>query len=366
MTPHVAILSTEYDVTLVTRGTVEDLSGLLNDHVAFVPLQLERKISITKDVITLLKLWRLLRKGRFDTVYSIMPKSGLLTMLAAKFSGVPLRFHIFTGQVWANKNGTSRLILKLMDRIVTQCATKVLADSPSQRQFLINNNIVNASKIEVLADGSIAGVDMKRFSPSTTKREKIRTEYCIPQDAILFLFVGRLNKDKGVYDLLNTFSKIGHKDQKLHLMIVGPDENNFDNIIISLNERLTGRVHRIGFTDYPENYMAAADVFCLPSYREGFGSSIIEAAAIGLPSVASRIYGIIDAVNENVTGILHEPGDICEISTAMLKLANNPELRHQMGTAAQERVRVCFSQERIAKAFSKFHKQQWALLNKRN
>lgn len=362
MTPHIVFLSTEYDVTLVTSGSVEDLDGLLGNNVSFVPFHIERKVSIKSDVVALFKLWHLFRKEKFASVHSIMPKSGLIAMLAARLAAVPLRFHTFTGQVWATQKGLRRLLLKFLDKVLAMNATRVLADSPSQRLFLLENNVVKAHAIVVLAEGSVAGVDVNRFKYSAKARHQVRLHHNIQGDAIVFLFLGRLIYDKGLVDLSRAFATAAEYSENLHLLVVGPDEEGLEAEFTALAQRFPGLVHRVGVTDCPEHYMSAADVFCLPSYREGFGSVLIEAASVGLPAIASRIYGITDAVEDGITGILHQPTVDCEIAEAMLLLASNENLRRRMGDAARERVIAKFSEARVVGAFADFYRNMFTQL----
>ena len=223
-----------------------------------------------------------------------------------------------------------------------------------------------SENIRVLANGSIAGVDLRRFSPDAAIRKMYREKFNIPDNAIIYLFVGRLTKDKGIIDLINAFAKICDLKPDLHLMIMGPDEGGISNAVQELERQFPGHVHQTGFTNTPEEYMMTADVFCLPSYREGFGSSIIEAAAIGLPAIASRIYGVIDAVKDNITGILHEPGDIDGISNAMYNLATNYDLRIRLGMAAREWVKDHFSEQSVTQAFLDFYDQQISMVESKN
>jgi glycosyltransferase involved in cell wall biosynthesis len=357
MTPHIKLLSEEYDITLVTNAEAEDLSDLLGNHVSFIPLRIERKISLISDFVALIKLWRILEKAQFDCVHSIMPKSGLLAMLAANLARVPIRIHTFTGQVWANKHGFKRRFLKLFDKILSANATHILADSHSQREFLLANDVVDTARIQVLADGSIAGVDISRFRYIADARQMLRQSHRIPAEAIVFLFLGRVNRDKGILDLIRAFEIVAKDNSDIHLMIVGPDEDSLDIEIDEVMNRLPGKLHREGYTDCPEEFMSTADVFCLPSYREGFGSVIIEAAAVGIPSVASRIYGITDAVQDGVTGILHTPKSISEISSAIMQLATDNGHRLKMGKAAQQRVIKDFSEQRVAQALLEFYRE---------
>ncbi|MDW5443945.1 glycosyltransferase [Polaromonas sp. SM01] len=354
LSPQVKRLSRDYDVTILANGVAGDLIPELSG-IRFVPLDIERKIALGQDVATFFRLWRFFRVQRFDAVHSIMPKAGLLAMMAAKAAGIPFRFHTFTGQVWATQRGIRKALLKTLDGLMALCATRVFADSYSQRSFLVEQKVVAPARIGVLADGSAAGVDMKRFSADQRARLDLRRCLQIPENDVVFLFVGRLTRDKGLLDLAQAFTSVATVNEHVHLMVVGPDEEGLGREVARLAEAVSGRVHMVGFTGEPERYMRAADILCLPSYREGFGSVIIEAAAVGLPAIASRIYGVTDAVEEGVTGILHRPAVIPEIADAMALLALSREVRLTMGEAARTRVAEKYSEERVVSAFADFY-----------
>ena len=163
MKPHIAMLAEEYDVTLLANGLEQDVVSLLNKNVRFVPVNMQREISLWSDMVTLLQLYRFFRKERFEVVHSLTPKAGLLAMLAAFSARVPHRIHTFTGQVWANKVGVVRFGLKIFDKLVAKCSTGLLTDSVSQCQLLIAEDVVDKEKIVVLGNGSVCGVDSKRF-----------------------------------------------------------------------------------------------------------------------------------------------------------------------------------------------------------
>lgn len=358
MAPHVKKLSTIYDVTLMANGKEEDVADLLNEHVKFISVPIERHISISKDLKALIFLFKIFLKYRFSSIHSITPKAGLLSMTAARMAFIPVRAHTFTGQVWVTARGRLRSILKFMDKVIAFNATNVLADSPSQCVFLIEQEIVKKNEILVLGDGSFAGVDTNRFRPNELMRAKIRSEFNIAGDDIIFLFMGRLHVEKGLLDLFKAFAITAQDNPKLHLLIVGPNEGEFDRPLVNLAASFPNHVHRVGYTKVPENYIAAADVFCLPSYREGFGSTLIEAASSQVPSIASRIYGITDAVEDGVTGILHNAKSEVEIANAMILLASDRELRLKMGKNARARAIAMFSEERVTEAFLNFYKEK--------
>jgi glycosyltransferase involved in cell wall biosynthesis len=357
MRPHLSAIAAVYRTTAMCNGDAEAMKALLPAGVHFRSINIERKISLISDVVAVFKLIKVFRELKPALVHSITPKAGLLTMIAGWFTRIPLRVHIFTGQVWVTKQGFSRSILKACDLIIARLATHVLADSPSQRRFLIEENIVSRDNIQVLADGSIAGVDSERFKPDLDARLHVRQDWNIPQDANVILFLGRLTRDKGVLDLINAFIAIAKEKDNMYLLIAGPDEENLQSEAQHLLQSAPGaNVIFVGMTNVPHEYMAAADIFALPSYREGFGSVILEAAACGIPTVASRIYGITDAVVENETGLLHKPGDIDCIAAQMRKLVFDKSFREQMGEAARQRATTIFSVQRIVEAQMSFYR----------
>jgi glycosyltransferase involved in cell wall biosynthesis len=361
MGAHIRKIAEGSEITLVADG-VSDLSEeVFGAAVCFHDLAISRKINLSADASALFRLWRFFRQRRFNCVHSIMPKAGLLSMLAAVAAAVPCRFHTFTGQVWVTRTGIARWFLMLMDRLIATLATGVITDSLSQRDFLIAHNIVRPEKISVLGKGSITGVDTLRFVPDPIVRANGRRDLGICDDDFVFLFVGRLTRDKGVNDLLKAFAEIAGGCPDIHLLLVGPDEDGYDSCIANLAETLRQRIHSVGFTDRPEQFMAISDVICLPSYREGFGSVLIEAASAELPAIASRIYGISDAVVDGVTGVMHEPGDVSEIVLCMSRLAKDQPLRRRMGIAARARAIEDFSEELLTAAFCAYYRKHGVL-----
>jgi len=347
----VKVLDLHYDVSLVLNTDTPDFAVRHGLPARVIPLGIERDISLLKDLKALFRLSGIFREHRFDLVHSVTPKAGLLAMLAGKMAGIRLRLHTFTGQVWATRSGFSRLLLKSMDRLLAACATHLLADSASQRDFLVAEGVVRKAKVGVLAKGSISGVDTARFQPDAAARKSIRTQLGIGEEELIFLFLGRLNPDKGVLDLAQAFIRVSGD---CHLLFVGPDEAGMQAEI----ERITENhpcVHFVAYTDKPAAYMAAADVFCLPSYREGFGSVILEAAACGIPAIGSRIYGVSDAIEEGKSGLLFAPRNIDALADCMRLMLQNSGLREQMGDYALQRAEQDFSSARVTQAWLQYY-----------
>ena len=343
MLGHLEALARIAEVTAVANFAPEDEPFPWPEAITRVAIPIARPIAPWTDLPALLALYRLFRKRRFTLVHSITPKAGLLAMLAGWLTGVPLRLHSFTGQVWVTRAGPMRALLKGADRLIARLATHALADSASQREFLIAQGIVAASKSAVLAHGSICGVDTARFRPDAAARERIRHRHGIPPGAVVFLYLGRINRDKGLLDLAHAFAEVGTRYPDAHLLLVGPDEANLRAALTAAAAGCAARLHSAGLADRPQEYFAAADVFCLPSYREGFGTNIIEAAAAGVPAIGSRIYGITDAIVEGETGLLFEAGDVQQLAQSMRTLAGDASLRGRMGEQARERAVRDFS-----------------------
>lgn len=348
---HIDALSRQFSIDLAVADPLPGELDSIRARIVRVPIR--RKISPVADLAALCGLVTLFRRERYAAVSSITPKAGMLTMVAGAAARVPLRIHNFTGQVWAARTGWKRRMLKLADRVMARLATHVLADSPSQRDFLVAEGVAPAGKIRVLGEGSICGVDGGRFRPDAGRRADIRRTHGIPDEAVVFLFVGRLNRDKGVTDLAEAFARLHHP--AAYLLVVGPDEEGKHEAMLARLGAARDRCRFVGFTDRPEDYMAAGDVFCLPSYREGFGMVVIEAAAAGMPAVASRIYGVTDAVEDGVTGLLHAPGDVPGIARHMATMADDAARRTAMGNAARERALRLFSAEAVTAAWVDYY-----------
>jgi lipopolysaccharide/colanic/teichoic acid biosynthesis glycosyltransferase/glycosyltransferase involved in cell wall biosynthesis len=349
LAPHLRAMQ-HYDVTVAVNTGNPRLLDEIGVIGTLAPIRIERRLSPRHDLAALLALVRLFRRGRFDLVHSITPKAGLLAMTAAGLARVPVRIHTFTGQVWATRQGLSRAVLRGCDRLIARAATIVLADSPSQRDFLIREGVADGSALRVLGKGSVSGVDGARFRPDPAARQRVREDLGIPASDVVVLFVGRLTVDKGVLDLAAAFHAIAKERNDVQLLIVGADESGLQRAIGTRCGRHADRVRVLEFTNRPEAVMAAADVLCLPSYREGFGSVVIEAAACGVPAVASRIYGIVDAVVEDGTGLLHSAGDVQDLTMGLRRLIDGTRLRQELGAAARKRALADFSVERLTSA----------------
>jgi len=350
---HIDYLSSDYEITVVCNfdGTEKDISK----NAQLKNIRIALKMSPISDLRAVYSLARFLKKGDFQIFHPVTPKAGLITAMAGWLAKTPIRIHWFTGQVWVLKSGVQRRALKNLDRLVAKLNTSVLVDSPSQRDFLIEQGVISPTKSQVLGSGSIAGVDTERFRPNPEVRVVTRAELGISNpNALITLFLGQLTHDKGIDTLLQAFSSQAIQ-QNSYLLLVGPDEENYTPRIPELLGERLENFRYIPFTTEPEKYMAASDIFCLPSLREGFGLAIIEAGSSGLPSVASRIYGVTDSVKEGETGLLIQSGSVDELIGGLNRLLENPGSRLEMGTQARERVQDLWQIQLLQKSLSDYY-----------
>jgi glycosyltransferase involved in cell wall biosynthesis len=354
MVEHLKKLSQAFDVSLIVNTKNPNLLSDLGIKGHLIPLHIAREISIKRDMVALFKLISIFRVNQYDAVHTLTPKAGLLAITAAFVCGISYRVHTFTGQVWASSSSIKRYLLKFLDQIIALLSTHIIIDSPSQIDFLLKEHIVKKRKCYVFGKGSVSGVNLEKFKHDAVLQQKIRAEMNVANSDVLFLFLGRLNLDKGLMDLAQAFIKANLKNAKL--LFVGPDEHNIKTKIQNLNDFNNSLIQFVDYTDRPQDFMMAADVLCLPSYREGFGSVIIEAAACGTPALASRIYGITDAIVENETGLLHEPKNVDDIAKKLQYLVENPDARERLGKNAYKRAVKDFDSKLITQAWFDFYK----------
>ena len=346
---HLKELSKYYDLTVIVN--LKNPNFLIDTklNINLVNINFSRKINIISDLLSLVQLVYLFLIKRYDAVHSITPKAGLLAMIASFLTFIPVRIHCFTGQVWATKSGLSRLFLKLIDKVIGILSTQNIIDSKSQYNFLVKHNVLNKDKSLVFGSGSVSGVDLLKFKPNTKVKLSLRKKLKISPASFIFVFIGRLNYEKGIYDLIDSFILADLKSA--YLLIIGPDEEN-------ISSKFKGKQSNIIFSDItssPQDFLAISNVLCLPSYREGFGNIVIEAAATGLPSIVSNIYGLSDSIVQNKTGLTHEPKDVEEITRLMIALFNDRKLVAELGEAAKKRATSEFDSKILVKHWKDFY-----------
>lgn len=350
---HATELNKSHNVSLISNFDNYDIKNIPSS-ISLFSVPFKRKISLKNDFYTLTRLYYLFNKNKFDVTLSISPKAGLLVSIASFFSFTPIRIHWFTGQVWATKTGLYKKFLMSLDWLIANLSTNLLVDSFTQREFLYQKKIIKKVKSDVLGSGSVNGVDTKRFKTSEKIRSQVREKLSINDNTKLIVFAGRLNKDKGIFDLIEAFTIIKRKGYPLKLLLIGNDEEKIIEKISTTENFLNSEIIYIGPKHNIEYWLNGCDIFCLPSYREGFGSILIEASALKLPIVASKIYGVEDAVLDKVTGLLFNVGNINDLVKAIILLLNDAKLCKQLGDSGFEHVNKKFTKTILKKAFVEY------------
>ena len=354
---HFVELVKEYDIHLLANFDNYDISKFKELNITCHNIPIQRNINIWNDLKALFAIRKIYKKEKFESVHSVTPKAGLLNALAGKLARIPHRIHIYTGQVWATRKGFMRSLLKFIDKIPAFLNTELLVDGISQRKFLISEGVLKENNSFVLANGSICGVRLERFNISSEVRKAERKKFGFNDDDVVFIFLGRLNHDKGIGELYEAFDKFVVENPKAKLLLYGTDEEgyeekakNYPNIIRDKN------FFYPGLTRTPFDALQAGDVFVLPTWREGFGSSVIEAQALALPVITSDAYGVVDASVPGETGMRCKVNDPEGLRQCMKYYYDNPEIRKQHGINGRKRVEEKFDNNVVTQAWVEFYR----------
>ena len=346
----------DFDVVVIGENVVELAASY--PEIRFVNINIQRKNSWVADFAALFKLVAFLRKFKPDIVHSIMPKAGLLAAVAASICRVPVRLHTFTGQTWVARTGIARAIYWLVDWLVNTLNTHCMTDSLSQSGLLLNHGIhAKGRPLTVLSKGSLCGVDLKRFDAERNRQAvgHLKSRLGLGEEHFLYAYIARKTRDKGAIDMLQAFALVSQKLKNARLLFVGPDEDGEIAQLKTLHPFWFNNVLDIGPVDNHEVYLAAADVLCLPSHREGFGSIVIEAAAMGIPTIGSRIPGLIDSVVDGQTGLLYDAVNAQSFAQGMMRLESKRHYCKTLGANGKQRAVTVFSADVLYNALRSFY-----------
>jgi len=321
------------------------------ENVTVHAVQMPRRITPWRDLVAIAGLYRYLRRVRPHIVHTHTPKGGLLGTIAAALARVPVRIYHVHGLPCMTATGLRRVLLRLSEIVACTLAHRVLCVSHSVRAVAIDERLCRYDKIAVRGPGSINGVDAAgQFDPDRwkTARADIRREHGIPAEAVVVGFAGRIVRDKGIGELMRAWARLSSEFAELHLLVVGPFEPQ-DALPPEVEAELRSdpRVHLAGDQVEMAPFYAAMDIVVLPSYREGFPVVPLEAAAMRLPVVATRIPGCVEAVRDGVTGALVPPHDSDALADALGAYVRDAALRRSHGGAGRSRVLKEFRPETI-------------------
>lgn len=356
LSKHMYALSEEYKVYYVSNES--DESKILVSHDGYKCVDIHRNISLWSDLKAVWSLYKYFRTEKFDVVHSVTPKAGLLTAIAGWLARVPRRIHIYTGQVWATKTGLMRALLKFMDKLIARLNTNLLVDGDGQRRFLIEQGVLKESNSCVLANGSITGVELDKFVVSDEVRARERAKFGFQESDVVYVFLGRLNHDKGIGELYAAFDKLVTEYDNAKLVLYGTDEEDYDQKVVDFPNIKRGVNYFFpGRTSQPFEALQVADVFVIPTWREGFGMSIIEAQGLGLPVITSDAYGVVDASVDGETGLRCHVGDVESLYQSMVTYYKNPKMRAEHGSAGRKRVEELYDNKVVTQAWVEYYRE---------
>lgn len=343
--PH--FLGRFFDLQLATSPGAEIDQVEFQEKIRVNRIRMSRGIHPSGDLVSLIRMIGLLIKKRPHIVHSYTPKAGLVTMVAAFLCRVPIRVHTFTGLIFPTQSSLKRLILIWIDRLICACATHVVPEGDGVKNDLACFSITN-KRLEKIGYGNIAGVDTVHYSRLVNQvaihAAQLRALMGLNDQDFVFVFVGRLNRDKGIKELIGAFNAL---DKEPHLLIVGAVDHTapIDAATLETIER-NPRIHRLGFQTDIRPALAASDVLVLPSYREGFPNAVLQAGAMELPVIATDISGSNEVIEPGFNGWIVPPREIPPLEIAMTDAMNRPKVELEaMGKRARARIKERFERE---------------------
>lgn len=348
----------EYEVAvLASPGKGWSLLDYLGSDVKRIEVPMERHISPLKDLKSLCRLIRVFRREKPDMVHSMTPKAGLLCMMAAWICRVPVRVHTFTGLGFPTAKGLTQKLLILTDRITCACATHIIPEGQGVKNDLINYRITR-KPMRVLGYGNVRGIDLEYFNPGLPAVKANAAKIRKP-GIFTFIFIGRLVSDKGINELVEAFSRLHNKYSASRLLLVGSLESELDPLAPGTLEIIDNNpaIQAVGNQEDVRPWLAASDALVFPSYREGFPNVVIEAGAMGLPSIVTDINGSREIIRDGINGKIIPPRDADAIFREMKNMINNPVETATLGTSARPLIESRYEQSFVRNCLKEFYKE---------
>lgn len=337
-----------YDISFICDHD-QAFADSLPDYIHYYPVSMKRGISLG-GIQACREIKKIFKREKFDLVQYSTPNASLYAALAAKSAKIPARLYCQWGIAYVGMHGTKRKIFKAVEKLVCRLSTKIEPDSFGNLRFSHAEGLYGPEKSCVIWNGSASGVNLTKFdiSGKACWRKAIREQYHLPEDAFVYGFIGRVNRDKGINELFAAFQSIRQIHPNSYLMLVGGEEiSEGVNTVMYDWAQKDDHVLFCGFTNVVEQYLSAMDVYILPSYREGFGSAVVEAEAMGVPVIITDIPGPTDAMLRQETGLVAKKADIATLQSAMDVLYRKADLRQQFSIAAHTFAAERFDQVKL-------------------
>ena len=354
-------MSQFYDVTAISADEKELIIvtakyGVKNHHV-----EMTRTISPVDDLKAVWKLYQFLKKEKPDLVHSHTPKAGIVGMMAAFFAGVPHRFHTVAGLPLLEATGTKRKVLDFVEKVTYSFATKVYPNSFGLKEIIIQENFCPPKKLKVIANGSSNGIDTDYFDKALfaeSANQSLKDQLEISPDDFVFIFVGRLVGDKGLNELIAAFKALALPQVKL--LLVGPYETELDPLKAETLHEIdqNANIITVGFQPDVRPYFAIADALVFPSYREGFPNVVLQAGAMGLPSIVTNINGCNEIIKNHQNGLVIPVKDSSALGKAMRQVVEDEILYQSLRQEARQKIVNNYEQQVVWQAILAEYKKQ--------
>ncbi len=354
-----------FDVVMISADGKE-LSEVINkEQCRHIVVQMTRRITPFQDLKCLIQLILIFKKEKPDIVHSHTPKAGLLGMLAARICGVKIRIHTVAGLPLMVEKGFKYHLLKFIEKLTYAAANHVWPNSHSLMQFIKDHGLTSSKKLHIIGKGSTNGLNTVRFNSSQLSEERLtalKTQINFNKENTYLLCIGRLVADKGIVELVEVFLKLQEKNPLLKLILAGEFEPELDPLPATILKEIASNnsILHVGWINNVEYYMKVSSFFIFPSHREGFPNVLLQAGAMGLPVICSRIAGNIDIVANNETGLIFDAGNQVQMLQLIQYAIAHPQHMQTMATQLQQNVIENFQQENI---WQKMHNAYNSLLN---
>ena len=340
----------DYDITFICDKD-EDFGKNLPNYIHYIPVEMKRGISIG-GLKACAQMYKIFKNNQFDLIQYSTPNASLYASLAGWLAGIPVRLYCQWGLVFVGFDGIKRKIFKLEEKLVCTLSTWIEPDSRGNLNFCHEQKLYPENKGSVIHKGSASGVSLEKFDISQKEifKNEIRNKYYIPDDAFVYGFVGRITGDKGINELLYATKNILNIYSNIYVLLIGgiDKEESVDSNLYDWSKS-NSHVIYCGSTNKVQRYMAAMDCYVMPSYREGFGLTVVEAGAMGIPVICTNIPGPTDAIRNEENGLIIEKKDEEGLKNAILRLYTNSELCKELGQAGYKSVKENYEQNNLFK-----------------
>lgn len=317
-----------YEVIAISSGKDYLKQCAEREGVRFKNIEMTRKITLFKDLISLIQLISFLKKEKPLIIHSHTPKAGIIAMLASRITNIPIRLHTVSGLPLMEEKGTKKKLLEWIEKLTYSFSTQVFTNSNGLFKYIIDNNYISNNKLKVIGNGSTNGIDINYFSPikvSDNQKKDLKSSLNILENDFVFIFVGRIVTDKGINELVEAFESISKQNSKTKLILVGIRESELDPLNKNTLNIIKNNINIIetGFQNDIRPFLSISNVLVLPTYREGFPNVIMQAGAMELPVIATNINGCNEIIVNGKNGILIPSKDKTALENALVQLIDD-------------------------------------------